>query len=239
MWLSGNEKDPPTPTGLALADIFTGANATQGILAALLGRSVSGKGQLVETSLLECLIDLQFEMLSDYLNKGRRRPRRSAIGNANVHAPAPYGVYRTSDGYLAIAMTPIERLAGLLGINSLKTYVKKPERLYSERDAIKSALAERLRQKTTSAWLAILQPADIWCAEVLEWEQLLCAKQCELLDMFQALEGAGGFRFETTRIPLRLDGVRPACRGAAPRLGEHGAAIRAELGVEAPATTLL
>ena len=78
MWLSGNEGDPPTPMALAIADMLAGHNLCEGILACLVRRGVTGLGGLVETSLLEALIDFQFEVLTTHMNDGGRAPRRSA-----------------------------------------------------------------------------------------------------------------------------------------------------------------
>ena len=70
VWLSGDADQGPVPMGLAIADMFTGAHLVQGILAALVRRGVNGKGALVEVSLLESIIDFQFEVLTTHLNDG-------------------------------------------------------------------------------------------------------------------------------------------------------------------------
>ena len=93
MWLNGDEDQGPVPFGLAVADMLAGAAARQGILAALVRRGVTGEGGHVETSLLEALIDFQFEVLTTHLNDGRRLPRRSSFRSAHAYLSAPYGVY--------------------------------------------------------------------------------------------------------------------------------------------------
>lgn len=223
MWLSGNADDYPTPSGFPLADMFAGAIAVQGILSALVGRGVTGRGRKVETSLLEGLTDLQFELLTGFLNNGWKKPVRTQIGNANAYAPAPYGVYKTRDSFLTIAMTPLKRLAELVDVPSICSL--HPQ---DDRDRIKSLLADKLVQHTTSHWLSILEPADIWCAEVLDWPQLLQSSQFKELDMLQTLHGRDNFQAETTRVPLRLNGKRPMCGKSAPQLGGQSDAIRAE-----------
>jgi CoA:oxalate CoA-transferase len=60
MWLSGDDGDPPTPMALAIADMLAGHNLCEGILACLVRRSITGRGGLVETSLIEALLDFQF-----------------------------------------------------------------------------------------------------------------------------------------------------------------------------------
>ncbi len=228
MWLSGNEGDAPTPTGLALADVSTGVTAAQGILAALVGRARSGKGALIETNLLDTLLDLQFEQLAMYMNKGQL-PRRSSQSNANAYAPAPYGVYETADGYLAIAMTPMDRLADLIGCPALKEIDQSANDVTLNRDEMKATLGARLIGKSTQYWLDILQPADIWCAEVMDWEALLASEQGQIIDMVQEIARDEGGTMKTARIPMRLNGARMGSTRPGPALGAHSHAIRAEL----------
>ena len=127
MWLSGDATQGPVPFGLAIADMLAGAAIVEGALAALVRRGVTGVGSHVSTSLLESLVDLQFEVLTTYLNDGGRRPVRSAFNGAHAYLAAPYGVYKTKDGYLALAMTPISRLADLFGLKSLDRYRDDPK----------------------------------------------------------------------------------------------------------------
>ncbi|HHY51269.1 MAG TPA: CoA transferase, partial [Alphaproteobacteria bacterium] len=176
MWLNGDEGQGPVPFGLAIADMLAGAAAAQGILAALIRRFRTGRGAHVETSLLEALIDFQFEVLTTYLNDGQRLPRRAAFRSAHAYLAAPYGVYPTADGYIAIAMTPVGKLAELLGLEALAPYAQDPKSWFTERDTIKRILAERLARQTTAHWLAILEPADVWCAKVLDWPELLASE---------------------------------------------------------------
>ncbi|WP_159589029.1 CaiB/BaiF CoA transferase family protein [Chelativorans xinjiangense] len=231
MWLSGDDGQGPVPFGLAVADMLAGAAAAQGILAFLVRRGVSGKGGHVQTSLLEALVDFQFEVLTTFLNDGRRQPRRSAVRSAHAYLAAPYGVYPASDGFLTIAMTPIPKLADLMEIEALSPYRDKPESWFSERDAIKAIIAERTAGKTVDEWLAILEPADIWCAKVLDWNDLLEHDGFKHLDMLQTVTREDDVSILTTRSPIRVDGQRPKMARAAPRVGEHSEAIRREFGL--------
>jgi crotonobetainyl-CoA:carnitine CoA-transferase CaiB-like acyl-CoA transferase len=227
MWLSGDENDPPTPMALAVADMLAGHNLCEGILACLVRRSMAGRGGLVETSLLESLLDFQFEVLTVYLNDGRRPPRRGAFRNAHAYLAAPYGVYDTVDGYLALAMNHLPTLGGLLGLPEL-TVLGDSAAGFQRRDDIKKLIADRLRQGTTEHWLKILDPADIWCAEVLDWATLLASDAIQQLQMVQQLIGSNGERILTTRCPVRLDRDLLTSSRLAPKVGEHTAAIQQE-----------
>ncbi|MDX0414942.1 CaiB/BaiF CoA transferase family protein [Sinorhizobium medicae] len=231
MWLNGDEGQGPVPFGLAIGDMLAGAAAAQGVLAALVRRGISGKGSLVETSLLEALVDFQFEVLTTHLNDGRRLPKRSAFRSAHAYLSAPYGVYAASDGFLAIAMTPIPKLADLLQIDALAPYRDDPSAWFTERDPIKALIAARIAERTVDEWLAVLEPADIWCARVLDWNELLESEGFQVLDMLQTVMREDDVSIMTTRSPLRINGRRPSVERAAPRIGEHGASIREEFGL--------
>ena len=138
-WLNGDADQPPVPFGLAVADLYAGAHLAQGILACLVRRGTTGRGGRVEISLLESVLDFQFEVLTTYLNDGGKLPQRSAINNAHAYLGAPYGIYGTKDGYLALAMGSLMELAKLLACPALLAY-SDPHSLFTQRDEIKQIL---------------------------------------------------------------------------------------------------
>jgi crotonobetainyl-CoA:carnitine CoA-transferase CaiB-like acyl-CoA transferase len=227
MWLSGSADDGPVPVGLSIADMLAGHVLVEGILAALVRRGRTGQGALVQTSLLEAITDFQFEVLTTHLNDGGRLPQRARERNAHAYLAAPYGVYRTADGWLALAMTPLETLAPLIDLD--------PGEMagggFSGRDALKALIAGRLATRTTDDWLDRLRAHDIWCAPVLDWPALLGAEAFRRLGMLHRV-ARDGATIETTRAPWRLDGERPMNPAGAPRVGEHGDRIRREFGLD-------
>lgn len=231
MWLNGDHDQGPVPFGLAIGDMLAGAAVAQGILAALVKKGRTGQGAHVETSLLEALVDFQFEVLTTHLNDGRRKPKRSEFRSAHAYLSAPYGVYPTADGYLALAMTPLGKLRDLLHLAALDPYAGDPKSWFRERDAIKTIISNELETQPTAHWLALLEPADIWCAKVLEWPELLESEGFKALDMLQTVTRDDGVSILTTRSPLRIDGQRTTTSRAAPLIGEQSAAIRKEFGL--------
>jgi len=218
-WLSGDGgKDaPPVPMGLAAADMFAGHFLAQGILACLVRRAKTNEGGLVETSLLESLIDFQFEVLTTHLNDGGKLPDRSQLGNGHAYLGAPYGVYQTSDGWIAIAMNPLDKLADLLELPALRNTSRADT--FARRDQLKNILAARLKSKPTSHWLSILEPADVWCSEVLDWPKLLNHEAFKVLNMTRPITSSGGMTMNSLGCPVRIDGIRPQFERGAPRLG--------------------
>jgi crotonobetainyl-CoA:carnitine CoA-transferase CaiB-like acyl-CoA transferase len=225
MWLSGNDGDGPVPMGLAVGDMFAGAALAQGLLAALVKRGITGEGSHVQTSLLEALVDFQFEVLTTFLNDGRRMPKRPGFRGAHAYLSAPYGVYQASDGFIALAMTPISRLRDLMQLDELAPYCDDPKSWFTSRDEIKKLIAGAIAERTVSEWLEVFEPADIWCSPVLDWNDLLASDGFNMLDLLQTVEREDNVSILTTRSPIRVNGARPRTSRAAPRVGEHSEAI--------------
>lgn len=220
MWLNGRAGEPPTPAGLSLIDIYTGAVLVQGILAALVRRGITGLGARVETSLLEAAADLQTEQLTVFLNDGGVEPSRDEVASAHPNLTAPYGVYPTLDGWLAVAMNPLPRLGELL---DLPVLADAAAGTFARRSATKAIVADRLADRTAQEWLDVLEPAGIWCAEVLDWSRLVAHEVWAAVGLEQCVRTAGDRTFRTTRCPVRIDGRVLTDDRAAPRLGEHDA----------------
>jgi crotonobetainyl-CoA:carnitine CoA-transferase CaiB-like acyl-CoA transferase len=219
-WLSGGASDGPVPMGVSVADILAGTYLTQGILAALYRRTQKGYGGTVDVNMLESSIDYQFELFSTFLNDGGELPQRSLVNPVHAYVSAPYGIYETSDGYLAIAMTPVPKLGELLGCQELLAYTD-PANWFTQRDEIKSHLADHLKNNTTAYWLERLEPADIWCAPVLNYEALRQEEAYQVLNMEQEVSTSQGTVITTTRCPIRINGKIFKSPVGAPALGEH------------------
>lgn len=232
-WLNGRAGDPPIPVGLAVADIFTSTHLASGVLALLLRRERTGKGGLVESSLLESMLDLQFELLSANLFDPEVIVKRGAGNSAHAFLPAPYGLYKTADGYLAIAMTPIPELGKLLRVDLDR--FEDPKSWWSHQEEIMKALSAQLSTQSTDHWLSILDAADIWCAPVLTLPELVAHEGFAAIDMTQKTERTGKdgetVSIPTTRSPVRIDGKTIKHTKGAPHVGEDTEKIRSEFGI--------
>ncbi|GJM62896.1 CaiB/BaiF CoA-transferase family protein [Persicobacter diffluens] len=226
--LSGNAGEGPVPVGMAIVDMLAGAHLAQGILAALVRRGVNGAGALVQASMMESILDLQFEMLTTFFQDGGAPTERTASNNAHAYLGAPYGVYQTADGFLALAMGEIPTLGMLLNCSALEDFTDR-DSWFTERDDIKMILAKHLEGQSTQYWLDILEPADIWCANVLDWERLRKTEAYQSLQMEQEVKMSDGYTFHTTRCPIRMDGERLFSEKGSPKLGEHTEAIIEDL----------
>ena len=230
VWLNGNGGEAPTPMGLAVADMLAGHTLVEGILAAVIKRFRTDNGSHVETSLVEALLDFQFEVLTTYFNDGNRKPQRSSYNNAHAYLSAPYGIYKTSNGYIAIAMTPLPQLGELLDLNSIKDLHDQKE-WFIKRDEIKKDIGDWIEKQTTEHWLSILEPADIWCAKVLDWETMVKHEGFKILDMVQRIKRDDGLDIETLRCPIKIDGEIFKSSKAAPKIGNDNNSIMKEFGI--------
>jgi CoA:oxalate CoA-transferase len=231
VWLNGDSDQPPVPVGLAVADILAGAHLVQGILACLVRRGITGEGGLVETSLLESVLDFQFEVLTTHLNDGGKLPERAEVNNAHAYLGAPYGIYETADGFIAIAMGSVPRLGELLDLPALLAY-ENPKTWFTARDEIKALLAQHIKKQNSQHWLDMLEPADVWCADVFTWPRLLEHEAFEVLDMIQEVHRDDKVSLRTTRCPIRIDGEVLKSPIGAPRIGADDNEISEELSAE-------
>jgi len=223
-WLSGNDGEPPVPMGISVADLTASAHLVEGILACLVRRGITGAGGRVEVSLMESILDLQFEVITTHLNDGGEPPRRSAVSNGHAYLGAPYGIYATSDGYLALAMGAVPKLGELLGCAPLLEFSDK-KTWFTRRDEIKGILRDHLKSQTTAHWLGILEPADIWCAEIMSWQKLRTTDGYKALDMEQVVRCPQGTPMATLRCPIRIDGEVYKSSTGAPSIGQHTSSI--------------
>jgi crotonobetainyl-CoA:carnitine CoA-transferase CaiB-like acyl-CoA transferase len=124
-------------------------------------------------------------------------------------------------------MGSVTRLGELLGCPPLLAYTD-PALLFSRRDEIKAILVEHLKTQTTEHWLEILEAHDVWCADVLTWQQLFEHEAFKVLNMTQTVSRGQGIAMETTRCPIRIDGELFTSAKGAPRLGEDNEALMRE-----------
>ncbi|WP_313516108.1 CaiB/BaiF CoA-transferase family protein [Sphingobacterium sp.] len=225
-YLSGDDTEFPIPMGVAVGDILAGTQLVQGILAAVFEMLNSGNGSNVKISMLESLLDFQFELLTSFYNDGKELPVKSKVNNAHAYIAAPYGIYKTSDGYISISMASIPVLSELLECTSLTIYYD-PKTWFSNRDEIKTIIKDRIITKTTKEWLKNFEAHDIWCSEVLDFEMLINHDGYKDIQMEQEII-KNAKKLRTTRCPIQVDGEILLSNIGAPHLGEHNSTISAE-----------
>jgi crotonobetainyl-CoA:carnitine CoA-transferase CaiB-like acyl-CoA transferase len=220
MWLTGRESDPPTALGIGIADQYTGLHIVIGVLAALAHRTETGQGQRVELNLFSCMVAAQQQELTYFLNHGSI-PERPAENHGSVWATAPFGIYKTGDGYLTIAMTPCPVVGRALDMPELAQYDTNALMLEHRRE-IYLAITERLATGTTEQWIEALLAEDVWCAPVQDYDDLINDPQALHNELFWDVEiGEGVNRFRTVGSPFVFSETPVAVRRSVPDLGQH------------------
>lgn len=226
--LSGDGDAPPTTMGSAIVDQHAAVLAAFGILAGLNQRSRTGKGCMVESNLLNAALDLQIEPFTYYLNKGPLWKRTSPQMGSRFH-PAPYGVYQTADGWIAISLTTPAKLAAAFDSPELARF-EDPKDPVRHRDAIHQLVARAMLARTTVQAQNAFDEHDIWWAPVNDYEQVEADPQVVHNEVVFELDHPQAGRVRLMSHPVRYDGRAPSLRRLPPALGEHTREVLAEAG---------
>jgi crotonobetainyl-CoA:carnitine CoA-transferase CaiB-like acyl-CoA transferase len=217
-YLNGNADDPPQGVAVGIADFTTGFHIVYGILAALYARERTGKGQRVDCNLLNSILQLHCQEFSVYLNGGGL-PQRSRSDIPGAYLGAPYGFYQTQDGYIAIAMNALNKLADLVDIPG---YENRPEsQTMDDRDQVRADFQRGFLAKTTNEWLDILLAEDIWCAPVNDYAATEADPQVAANEMIVEWEHPTAGPFRGTGIAVKFSETPGSVSRHAPLLGEH------------------
>lgn len=228
-WMYGRAGDPPHPSPLFVADVITAHAVTEGILAALIERSRTGRGRIVSVSMLHTLLDSMLQELVTFLNNGIE-PTRTAEPLAHVFINPPYGFFPTQDGWMAIAMADPVALAAALESEALAAYPSWAAAA-QDRDGVYRAVAAETPRRTTADWLAILGPAGIWAGPVHTYAQVAEHPQVLANGMIGTFELPGHGPVRVPSNPIRMVGHETPMRPP-PAVGEHGREIAQALGLD-------
>ena len=227
---SGKKSDGPVALGTALCDQVNAFNCVYAILAALYYREKTGKGQEIKTNLLSSAIAFQMQDYFTMQNMGVTFERPES-GIAHSGNPAPFGTYKTKDGYIAVAMNSFEKLVEALGDNSLINF-NDPQVLFDQRDEIYYCIQEITVTKTTEEWLKIMLGLDLWVSQVNEQINVADDPQVKHNKTFIEIEHPKAGKLTVTNIPFTMSETPGEIRRPPPMIGEHGPEILKELGYE-------
>jgi crotonobetainyl-CoA:carnitine CoA-transferase CaiB-like acyl-CoA transferase len=226
---TGMNGGEPTPVGATLADHIASQNLVAGILAALLARGRTGRGQRVDTSLVGGQIWAQASEYTAYLLSGNV-PGRANRGNPLI--PGLYGIFPTANGWIAIV--------GVVGHARIRFYetIGRPDLserfgqvLYwdSEKAELFPILDEVFATRTTDEWCAVLSAAGLRHAPVRDYADVVADPSVWINGYLAKIEGPDG-EVNAVVPPVRFSET-PAQPGAlAPELGQHTEEVLLELG---------
>jgi crotonobetainyl-CoA:carnitine CoA-transferase CaiB-like acyl-CoA transferase len=226
--ITGREGAFPTPAGSAMVDQHGAALLAMAIAAALLYRERTGEGQQIEATLLQAALDLQTEPIIYHLNGFEIDRPRAPLGSA-FH-PAPYGIYETRDGWLALSLTPIQLLFEALGFPpELEPFVD-PAVATEQKEEIWNILAGILASRDTADWLEVLQNNNVWCAPVNDYSALFDDPGVKHLDPFLEFDHPEAGPTTVLKHPVKYSSGEAGLRQIPPKLGEHSDEILEGLG---------
>ena len=235
MSLNGGENDPPMRAGPPISDLVAGMNGALGVLAALLRRERTGRGDSVSVSLMSSMIGLLSFQASNYFASGELPPR-----TGNDHGiVAPYGLFETADGQVAIAPSNdamYEKFLDALELQSLRShpdFQANADRMLN-RDSIKAAIEARTRQETSRYWIERLNQYGVPCGQVLNLREVFDDPQVADQEMAIDVPHPDGQQVRMLGFPIKFAESPCRARAPAPSLGADTAEVLRELGLPEP-----
>jgi crotonobetainyl-CoA:carnitine CoA-transferase CaiB-like acyl-CoA transferase len=218
----------PTPTGAAIIDQHAGTLGALGILAALYRRAQTGMGAKVDSNLLSAALDLQIEPFAYHLNGAKLFPRSEAGVSTRYHH-APYGVFQTSDGWIAVS----SRSDGTMlakAFNDPELAHWTPQDQFNRRDELTKLVAQHLKNKSTAEWLPIMDTNGLWAAEVRNYKQVEQDPQLAANQSILEFDMPSAGHIRVLNHPIHYDGAPPSFRRPPPQIGQHTHEVLIEAG---------
>ena len=234
MAITGGEETGPRPVGVSAGDHHGAALFAMGVLAALVRRGRTGEGCRVDANLMQSVLDLQAEPLTAWLNMPKKPDSIRAPGNvAGWYYPAPYGVYATKDGHLAISLGSSELMAEVLEEPLIAGFTGDDP--WTRKGELAAIVSKATLKKTNAEWMAVMEPRGVWHAPVNDYEDILNDPQVLHQECFVKVEGAGPNKDRLTFLnhPLRYDGQAAEVVLPPQPLGAQTETILHELGFSA------
>lgn len=221
--LNRDETGRPSKIPMAVADISTGLYAVIGVLAALAAREKSGKGQILDLSLLESLLSLMPSETSSCLTSGADPLPYSKRGSRNA---APYQILRTKDGWMAIAAAaqPLwERLCRILGCEAYLEDARFSSNATRIENSIvlEELLEAQLVARTSDDWLAAFDEAGIPASQVFSMSEILAHPHLAARGLIAEPAKSSGLTAKAVMTPISFSQTPVSFASAAPGLGEH------------------
>lgn len=231
MSVSGWPESPPTRSGTAMGDILGGLNCCIGILAALRGREITGRGQTVDVSLVDSVVSAMETIIQIYLVEGRIPGR---IGN-RYEFIAPYDTFQAADGWVVIAVGNNAVWKRFCEVIERLDLVEQPE-FKNNADRVKNHV---VLSKIVTGWtqerkigeiVDTLLANSIPSAPINDVSQIIHDPHIAgAREMFAEISTPDGKKMKVVACPIKFGELKAEVRAAAPQLGEHTDMVLHEL----------
>jgi crotonobetainyl-CoA:carnitine CoA-transferase CaiB-like acyl-CoA transferase len=236
MSVTGPADGPPMRAGPPISDLVAGAYAAMGVLAALVRRGRTGRGEELSTSLTDGMVSMLAFMASNYFANGQL-PQRTGNDHGLV---APYGLFEASDGQVAIAPSNDAvyfKLLDALGIPGLREHpdFRTPADRFARRPAINERINEVTRTRPIVYWVEVLNAAGVPCGRVLDLSQVFDDPQVRHQQMRLTIEHPVHGPIDVLGFPIKFSEAPCRIHRPPPELGGDNEAVLGELGYSAAA----
>lgn len=228
--LSGRADDPPMPVGTAIVDQHAATLGALGILAALHQRNATGESVRVDSNLLSAALNLQMEPLNYHLN-GAKLYDRSASGVSSRFHQAPYGTYKTADGWLTMSLSDGATLAKTFGDDKFAAWSREDQ--FDAREDVNSRVAEHMKTRPTAEWEEIMDANGVWYAEVRDYDAVLADPQVAENQSVLEYDDPDAGQVRVLAHPVLYNGQVPPLTRRPPGPGDHTDEVLQELGYSA------
>lgn len=231
----GRAGELPQASPLYMVDVTASHMVCEGVLAALVARSITGEGQAVSVSMMAAIMEMQCQEITSYLASDTP-PQRGTSPQVSIYQEPPYGIYKCSEGFFSIAQADLDVLADALTLTVLAE--KKAARptdgdgakVAAWRDEIYQIVADKLLSDTAENWDAFLAPLGVWCVVVNDYDAFLAHPQAQgrLMDVTHPV---GGSYKAITPAARFSDAAEPEVRPA-PLYGADSRDVLADFGFD-------
>ena len=231
MDLTGYPDGPPAKLGASLADVVAGLYAFQGVLLALLARQKTGKGQLVDVSLLDSMVSTLTYQALIYLTTGRS-PQRLGTRHPSI---VPYECFKTQDGFVNIAVTNQKQWLNFCQVLGFREIAVDPrfetmKARLANYDTLKPMIDRALSAMTRTEVMARMSDVGIPAGPINTVGEILEDPQIHAREMVVALTHPEYGPLRLLGIPIKLSDTPGTVEMAPPRFGEHNREVLFKLG---------
>jgi crotonobetainyl-CoA:carnitine CoA-transferase CaiB-like acyl-CoA transferase len=222
MSLTGEPGGEPMKVGVAITDILTGMYAATAVLAALLHRERSGRGQRIDLALLDVQVAMLANQAESFLVTGRPPPR---FGNAHPSI-VPYQAFATRDGHIVVAVGndgQFRRLceaAGLAGLSDDPRFATNAGRVRNRAELI-AILSATIAARGSREWIEALEAATVPCGPINDLAEVFADPQVVHRGLRVEAPHAVAGTVPLVRSPMRLSETPPQIGVGPPALGQH------------------
>ncbi|KAF2097258.1 CoA-transferase family III [Rhizodiscina lignyota] len=231
MHITGERDGSPVKVGVAVTDLTTGLYASNGIMAALINRGKTGRGQHIDLALSDCQTATLVNIASSALISGKKDSGRWGTAHPSI---VPYCAFKTADGDILVGGGN-DRLYGILCDRIKKPEWTKDERFTTNalrvknRDVLEAMIGDIIKTKTTAEWLQILEGSGMPYAPINDIQTTLNLEHTQARNMVVEVEHPACGTMKLVNTPVKYSESKPSIRTPPPTLGQHTDEVLSDL----------